>query len=202
MFFCLNNDLLPKITYIGANQTASDWRHPVRTLEDYILYIIKDGEMHIREDQHAYCLEKGDMLLLEPGKTLCGTKASACNYYYIHITTQAFSVFDCSRINQIEKIILDNRNETYRYSPFSTELYSKSQLFIPKDIKIASNTVFARIETELNKAINSVQTKQQHFKLICSCKFIEVLSIISEYFATERLKLYVLPHNHFFHVIV
>ncbi len=189
MFYCLDNDLLPQITHMGRNVTKTGWKHVQRVCGDYVLYLVNDGKMYISENGREYILERGDVLLLEPDKSHTGFKEHFCDYYFIHIRPQVFTVFDCSEINHIERIITENRSEFYKCSAMSDELYKKTKLFIPKDIKINDTNVFTELTTKADEAITSIYHMSQHCKLICSSKFIEILAILSDYFTAERLNL-------------
>lgn len=189
MFYCLDNDLLPQITHMGRNVTKPDWKHVQRVSGDYILYLVNDGKMYISENGKEYILEQGDMLLLEPDKSHIGFKEHFCDYYFIHCKPHVFTVFDCSEIDYIERIITENRSEFYKCSTMSDELYKKTKLFIPKDIRISDPNVFTELTTKADEAITSIHHMSQHCKLICSSKFIEILVILSDYFTAERLNL-------------
>lgn len=189
MYFCLDNDLLPQITNMGRNITNSDWKHFQRLGTDYVMFLVNDGCMYIKENDFEYVLERGDMLLLEPNKNHWGFKENFCDYYYIHFRPSCFSVFDCSELNSIVSIITENRSEFYKCSSFGDELYKKTKLFIPKDIKINKASTFNELTTKADEALASVFKKSQHCKLICSSKFIEILTILSDYFTSEKLKL-------------
>jgi len=189
MFYCLDNDLLPQITHMGRNVTRPDWKHVQRACSDYVLYIVNDGKMFISENGREYVLERGDILLLEPDKSHTGFKEHFCDYYFIHFKPNVFTAFDCSEIKHIEKIITENRSEFYKCSTMSDELYKKTRLFIPKDIKIHDSNVLMELTTKADEAITSIYHMSQHCKLICSSKFIEMLAILSDYFSTERLNL-------------
>ena len=189
MFYCLDSDLLPQITHMGRNVTKPDWKHVQRVSSDYVLYLINDGKMYISENGNEYVLERGDLLLLEPNKSHIGFKEHFCDYYFIHCKPHVFTIFDCSEIDHIERIITENRSEFYKCSTMSDELYKKTKLFIPKDIRINDTNVFTDLTTKADEAITSIYNMSQHCKLICSCKFIEILTILSDYFTAERLNL-------------
>jgi AraC-like DNA-binding protein len=189
MFYCLDNELLPQITHMGRNMTKPDWKHVQRVSSDYILYLVNDGKMFINENGKDYILERGDMLLLEPDKSHIGFKEHFCDYYFIHFKPNVFTIFDCSEIDHIESIITENRSEFYKCSTLSDELYKKTKLFIPKDIRVSDSNTFNELTTKADEAITSIYHMSQHCKLICSSKFIEILAILSDYFSAERLNL-------------
>ena len=56
------------------------------TIDEYVLYVIRDGNMYLQEDGIFYHLKAGDFFLLEPGLCHEGYQRAACNYYYAHFT--------------------------------------------------------------------------------------------------------------------
>lgn len=88
--------ILPDILEFGSYSSRSNWRHFARVSEEYILYIVENGEMYIIEDGIEYILKRGDLLLLEPGKLHDGYRNSICKYYYIHFKHPNISRVDNS----------------------------------------------------------------------------------------------------------
>lgn len=80
----MNVGLVPKIVLMGFVSYTTPWIHFYRHTDEFILYVIKSGELHIQEDGVEYALKRGDMLLLEPGKEHEGTRKAACDYYFFH----------------------------------------------------------------------------------------------------------------------
>ncbi|MFD0712135.1 helix-turn-helix domain-containing protein [Paenibacillus sp. GCM10027626] len=80
----MNVELVPKITLMGFISYTSPWVHFYRNTDEYLLYIVKNGEMHLKENGTEYVLKRGDTLLLEPGLDHEGTQKAACDYYFFH----------------------------------------------------------------------------------------------------------------------
>lgn len=40
MYFCLNTDQIPKISYMNKTDMQEGWIHFLRTAEEYILYFV------------------------------------------------------------------------------------------------------------------------------------------------------------------
>ena len=75
---------MPKVKLVGYIEYTSPWIHFKRKLDEYVLYVIKNGELHMRENGVEYVLRRGDMFLLEPHLEHEGTDKHTCDYYYIH----------------------------------------------------------------------------------------------------------------------
>nr|WP_237690822.1 AraC family transcriptional regulator [Paenibacillus caui] len=74
----------PNIKLMGFVSYPHPWLHFKRNVNEYILYFIKSGELHIQENGIPYVLKKGDLLLLEPNLDHSGIQEHICDYYYIH----------------------------------------------------------------------------------------------------------------------
>lgn len=185
MYFCLQTDNLPKVSYMSRNITPEHWTHLSRVTDEYILYIINSGTLYIKEGDYEYELHAGDILLLEPGYPHEGYKESSCDYYYIQFSENTFTTFDCSKFDTIESILLANKRLFYNCDPLSYEPYTQSKLFIPKDLCITDSSVLTRIDQYMQEALFAFNGQNEHFKLICSCKLIEILTILSSYFSEK-----------------
>lgn len=182
MYFCFKTDLIPKISYMNQNITCENWMQLQRTPDEYILIIVNSGCLYLKEDNNLFELHAGDLLLLQPGHTHVGYKESFCDYYYIHMNESTFTSFDCGEIENIEKIILDNKKLFYKCNPFNGELYEQSRVFIPKDMHIEDINLRYDIAQAMKEAIRAYECRDEHYKLICSCKFMEILTLLSSYF--------------------
>ncbi|MED4957261.1 AraC family transcriptional regulator [Paenibacillus macerans] len=80
----INIEVMPKIKLMGFVSYPNPWIHFKRTINEHILYFIKSGELHIRENGVPYILKKGDVFILEPDLEHEGIEKHACDYYYIH----------------------------------------------------------------------------------------------------------------------
>ena len=67
MLLSYNADLLPHVRMLGRINYTEPWIHFSRTINEYVLYVIRDGNMYLREDGALYHLKAGDFFLLEPG---------------------------------------------------------------------------------------------------------------------------------------
>jgi len=183
MYFYFNTDKLPKITHMGRNITPGKWCHSARTSAEYILIIVLHGDLYIKENNIPYELHPGDILLIEPGKQHIGYKESTCDYYYIHISEEMFLPFDCSEIESIESLLLQNQQLYYQYDPYSYEFYEHAKIFIPKDMSITNHHKLSSITDKIDETIHAYERHDLFYKMLCSSKFIEIMSILSSCFS-------------------
>ena len=60
------------------------WIHLTRILQDYELFVVVDGVLHIGTDSKEYTVSPGEYLLMPPNKFEHGTKPSLCSFYWMH----------------------------------------------------------------------------------------------------------------------
>ena len=56
MLLSYNADLLPRVRMLGRINYTEPWIHFSRTINEYVLYVIRDGNMYLREDGILYHL--------------------------------------------------------------------------------------------------------------------------------------------------
>lgn len=86
MLLSYNADILPKVRMLGHIRYREPWIHFARSIDEFILYAVRDGNMYLREDGVQFHLKAGDFFLLEPGLPHEGYQKAACDYYYVHFT--------------------------------------------------------------------------------------------------------------------
>ena len=86
MLFSYNAELLPKVRMLGQIRYNDPWIHFSRCINEWVLYVIRDGNLYLQEDGVRYHLSAGDFFLLELGLTHEGYQRAACDYYYAHFT--------------------------------------------------------------------------------------------------------------------
>lgn len=185
MLVPFNLDSLPKITCFGFVSYKEPWIHFKRKTDEYIVYIIKKGELFIKEGDHNYELKKDDFCLLQPNQVHVGYEKACCDYYYIHFKQNEAPNLSKS-LDEIVKEILKNRSESLKSSPTSYFEYSDSLCYIPKHFHITDESVSSHFMYILKESLEEYNKRIEHYRIIFSCKLIEILiSISKEYVATE-----------------
>lgn len=179
MYFCFKADSLPRVTCVNRIQVPDSWMHFSRIPEEYILYIINSGDMHLKEGDAKYHLRAGDFILLQPGILHTGIKPAACDYHYVHFHHLPLTPYDCSSLPVIADKIKQNRNLFYNCDPFNEELYEQAQVILPKESHIKDNSDRFQIDQLLKEAAKASDQKKEQYKLICSCKLLEVCTLLS-----------------------
>ncbi len=84
MLLTYDTTVLPRVRMMGRVRYHEPWCHFSRVIDEYILYVIRDGDMYITENGVPAHLKAGDCFLLEPNLPHEGYQAASCDYYYAH----------------------------------------------------------------------------------------------------------------------
>lgn len=185
MLLSVDTDILPKVRYIGSVSYKTPWIHFPRTINEYILYIIKSGELYIKEDENEYILKEGDFFLLQPNKHHVGFKESCCTYYYVHFKHPKI-VEITKPCEELIQEILVKRRISLTSDQYSDNVFTTSVSYTPKHYNISNKIVLLYIFNLLQDAIEDYVKKYEDYKSIPSCKLLEVLiRVCREYVSTE-----------------
>lgn len=71
--------------YTGKFQAPNElWTHMERTLSDYELFMVTEGNLYISNNKKDYTIKEGDYLLQSPGTLQKGYAPSNCSFYWLH----------------------------------------------------------------------------------------------------------------------
>ena len=71
--------------YAGLFQSTREWIHPKRIGKNYEIIFVTQGEVDIAEEGVEYHLERGQLLILSPGKCHYGTRYSErVSFFWVH----------------------------------------------------------------------------------------------------------------------
>lgn len=138
-------DILPKIRLVGYVSYKTPWLHFKRTVNEYILYFMKSGEMHIQENGVEYILKKGDSFVLEPNLVHEGTAKHACDYYYIHFTHTEIQSVEIEDLHTLARRVLLEED-----IPTANE---QSICYLPKFVGFSSSTRLQHFYHFLNEMV-------------------------------------------------
>lgn len=158
MLLSYNADLLPRVRMLGRIHYTEPWMHFARTINEYVLYVIRDGNMYLQEDGIRYHLKSGDFFLLEPGLCHEGYAHASCNYYYVHFTHPAMKRVEDANAAMVELA------EKRRLSLISYNLDDADPTdaitYLPKQFHLAANDGAA----QLRGALDAYNSREEHYK--------------------------------------
>jgi len=138
--------VLPTIKLVGYVSYKTPWLHFRRNVNEYILYFMKSGEMHIQENGVQYILKKGDVFMLEPNLEHEGTAKHACDYYYIHLTHPAIESIHIDDLHTLaRRILLEESGGAVPVEP--------SICYLPKYVGLAASSRLQHFYHVLNEMV-------------------------------------------------
>lgn len=183
MLFSYNTDILPKVRMIGKINYIKPWIHFARTANEYILYVIREGEMFLEEDGVRYHLQKGDFFLLEPDLFHKGYKEASCSYYYVHFKHSGLKRVHPSEEDQAITDILEKR----RTSLLSYNLEEKDPTDPYAIFKKQDNILdYHEVKGILNLAVSIYNRREEHYKRLASTELHRFLMNVAHGFVLSQ----------------
>lgn len=158
-------DMLPRITLIGKDESTVPHKNMDRVSEDYIFYLVTDGELFFCEDSKEYHLQKGDCFLFEPNKHHFGTVETEYHLIYIHF-----------RHPQIREISMDEdawmdwikaRNKRWLMTAHIGEVPDRT-VIIPKQVCLRDSLAFSSVCELASKAVACASTRFENYNVLCA----------------------------------
>ena len=178
-------DILPEITYAGYHDIDYPYRNIRRVCEDYIFYLVTDGEMYLEEDGKSYHLKKGDCFLLEAGKLHFGTRDTYYHLFFIHFRHPA-----------IKKITVEEEAWTKqlpeRHSAWLTSMergpFPENGIVLEKHFRLEDRNDFSAIRSMIERMLERQMVHLENFNVLCSCAVTEIFVEIYRRAVMARLQ--------------
>jgi AraC-like DNA-binding protein len=170
---------------MNRNTRREPWIHFRRMNEEYVLYVIRGGTLYFQEDETRYTLNKGDCLLLEPGRMNTGFRAACCDYAFVHLSPDTLRACPA---NEAETFLAHSPRIFYESDPYSISMYGKSAVVIPKMMHLSDASAIDRIDQCMDAVVSAFRAKSFCFKPVCSANALEILAILSEQCADALLR--------------
>ncbi len=89
-----------RYTFAGLFQTNEVWIHPQRIIDTYEIILVTAGVVSLFEDETAYELHPGQLLVLRPGRRHGGLRESRTetSFFWIHFQSDEPAPLPCSPI--------------------------------------------------------------------------------------------------------
>lgn len=179
----LDANIIPAVRFMGHVSYNKPWKHFKRTIDEYILYIIKSGNLYIMEGDTKYSLQKGDLLLLEPNIEHSGFKAAQCHYYYFHFKHPRIQWCKNTDFETVSKELILKRKNSIR-SNYLEDFEDNSIFYIPKYYHYQNGNELISL---LVDADNDFYSKFEGYKRMVALKFLELLIKISRDYTSKNI---------------
>lgn len=185
MLLSFNIDVMPKVRLLGHIVYKKPWIHFERIINEYILYIIKSGEMYIQEGERKYILRKGDILLLRPNIVHVGFQESCCDYYYIHFKHPGIGVINDSDYSEKVKEILLNRKLSLTSNFLLEDLPLDPVCYFENHYHLMNQNNLIYL---LNDAVDNFYNKYENYKQLASSQFLSIIIQIGREYTTTNIE--------------
>jgi AraC-like DNA-binding protein len=186
--FLIDTNLLPRVRFLGSVNYRKPWRHFSRTLDEYVLYIVKSGELFIREAGVDYALAKGDALLLEPGLPHTGTKAACCEYWFVHFKSSGIKRVRGGIDAELARSMLDRRKAFLTRDSLGEDAGTGSRCAFPKHFNYSGTGILLNISNILNESIEEYKSKYDDYKNLISGNLLRLIILLSREFITTSVE--------------
>ena len=175
VYYKLQADTLPAVTLLDTVTITPPYIHYRRKAEEFILYYILSGEMHLTEQGHNYLLKPNDIILLDPSHEHFGTKSTTCQYFYIHFYHGNMNELT-EETDVLKEFLLTNRISSLK-SHVNTANKAEHTLYpdlvLPKYYHVKQSGTALSLIDELYKMKKSHHGRLEHHTLKTSCMLME-----------------------------
>lgn len=165
-FYQMPAESLPSVHFVDDAVMRSTWLHRKRKPLEYIMYVVRYGEMFLEEDGVPLTLQTGDICILDKDRTHVGVKRALCGYCYVHFMHDDFRLLDFQDEKEALELLTGCRESSLNSDIFSYDKCSGNQIYLPKHCHIHSQSVWLRVEELLQ---NTRQETYLLWKIIRSC---------------------------------
>jgi YesN/AraC family two-component response regulator len=173
------------VRYMGHVNYTTPWKHFYRILNEYVIYIVKSGELYIKEGSTEYALRKDDLLILEPNIPHEGYKEGCCHYYYIHFSSFGISHADTKTDYDICEDLSNKRKISLTNDVLSSSSITDSTFYLPKHYSFTNDI---EVFSFLQEADYDFYQKYENYKKIASLKFHELLIKLCRNYTNSRIQ--------------
>lgn len=187
MFYEIDCRFLPSVRLADRTIIEPPYIHRRRKADEYILYLIIKGAMYLEEDGRSLELVPGDMYILDPAYEHVGTRASWCEYYYIHFSHLAITRF-MNEDGMLWNRLVKKRREALQGNKYSYDGCEDTLLYLPKYYHFANYSSLLQVSGLFNEAKSNNENQMEYYKALCGYRILEAFIQISRsYTSTEVL---------------
>lgn len=178
LYCAMEGGILPTVKYTSRVHVGEDYVHIRRRLEEFVLYYIVSGEMHLREGDRCYDLRENDMLILEAGAEHWGVRGDDCEYYYVHFYHRGLRILS-EDSEHLKNRAVDSRLRSLMDNACSDGTGEWGEVLVPKYIHVGHPASAAALHECLVRLVEAQHNRLEHFRLKASCILMEYLLAMS-----------------------
>jgi YesN/AraC family two-component response regulator len=181
----INTNIVPSVRLIGHVAYNKPWQHFTRTIDEYLLYIVKSGELFIKEGEKEYHLTKGDVLLLAPNITHTGYKESICHYYYFHFKHPEINLITDKSHDEVTRELVAKRKQSLASENLGENTDTDPIFYLPKYYHYENQNELLPMLVDTD---HDFYQKYEGYKRISSLKLLEILIKISRDYTSTKIE--------------
>lgn len=180
-------DLLPRIHFVDDTEIFPPYVHKRRRPGEYIIYLIKSGEMFLKEGEVTYTLQEGDCIVLDQDRIHAGVKASTCAYYYIHFKSDEMKLKTEQQEGELAELMQQHRQRSLKSKCYEYEEESENvPLYLPKYFHVSDRKTLTQAEGLLQQAKEAGYRQLEGYKVLQACLVQEMLILLTRSFLTAE----------------
>lgn len=184
----MSAEILPSIHFVDDTVIEPPYIHKRRRAGEYIMYVIKHGEMYLLENEEPLSLRAGDICILDKDRVHVGVKASVCGYYYIHFQHRDMRLMAHEDEEEALDILMKQRMEALESDIFSYAGCEDGKIYLPKLWHVEDAAAWVKLEELLEQAKQENYSPMENYKIMCACNIQQVFMEIGRSFLTAEQK--------------
>lgn len=194
MYFIVDSRSIPQMRLVNETTIEPPYVHRKRIPHEWIIYMIKKGVMELEEDGVPYHLVPGDFLVLSPEGQHEGTRATYCEYFYIHFQHADIRAAEADG-QQLRERMYRVRSEALRgchcgcgceqsYPYGNREGYD---LMLPKYCHMTDEAVVS-LTRGIYEIMQNDRDHMEYYKTLCGCLLLQLLVDVSRHCLSAELE--------------
>lgn len=186
MFYEMDCSILPSVRLADRTIIMPPYVHRRRKADEYILYLIIKGAMYLEENGKRLELVPGDMYILDPAYEHVGTRASWCEYYYIHFTHPAMTRLQ-HKDSMLRNSLAKKRREALQENRYSYDGCTDTQLYLPKYYHFTNYSSLLKVSGLFNEAKSNNENQMEYYKTLCGYRIQEAFIQIARSYTSNMV---------------
>lgn len=175
LHYRMDSSQLPRVLFMEKVSVAPPHLHIRRKTEEFILYYVLAGEMHLNEEDRRFVLKPNDFLLLDPQREHWGTKSAPCTYFYIHFRHGDMEE-RTEAVDGLKHALIADRLAALKTHECDADKPSSSKLILPKTF---SSKPTGTAVSLLHKLREVHHNRLEHFQSMSGMVLLELLITLS-----------------------
>ena len=196
MMKCFSIDFgqMLKVTRLDSSKFSPPQEHVTRQTNEYILYIVTEGRLHLWVDGEELILEAGDLYLFDKGVFQKPAESTQCTFYYLHFQTDGFSALSLSE-EEYYNSILQRKADFLTADIYRAETYDYIKVLIKQKMHVEDKLWLNQIVGICKANVVSYGNNTPEWRINVSNAAAGILMRMEEYAFEASGKSYVTKHG-------